>query len=286
MTAASPDIMRHQTDLSDREFRRISQIASMTAGLVIPEAKAAMVHSRLSRRMRKLSIGTIEEYIARVENGDADELKEMISVLTTNVTSFFREDHHFQRLIRDIAPGLLKNCASGGKARIWSAGCSTGAEPYSVAISLLDHSESFARTDLKILATDIDQNVLSTARSGTYRDEMLNGISDAQKKRYFSRQSSSQDLQVKPALRDLIRFRELNLIRPWPMSGMFDVIFCRNVVIYFDQETQSEIWEKFRNLLNPGGWLFVGHSERVPVGSGFVNVGMTTYRREPVSRHI
>jgi len=266
-----------QDAIPEREFRRIVKIAQDQAGLMIPGSKAAMVRSRITKRMRKLSIDDLSAYLDRVEGGDKDEMREMISVLTTNVTSFFREDHHFATLTEEVIPGLLARAQRGEKVRIWSAGCSTGAEPYSIAMTLLEHSDAFLSTDTRILASDIDQHVLATGREGRYAADLLKTLPPQRVSRFFS--AEGDFCRVKPELSKMISFRELNLIGQWPMKGMFDVIFCRNVVIYFDEPTQDMIWARFKSLMHPGGWLFVGHSERVPDRSGFLTAGNTTYRK-------
>ena len=272
------DTKRENDTLPADEYRRIAKVARSAAGLMIPESKSAMVRSRLAKRMRVLGIERVSAYLDRVEGGDTDELREMVAVLTTNVTSFFREDHHFKLLASDIADGLLAKARAGGKVRIWSAGCSLGAEPVSIAITLLEHSTAFLTTDTRILATDIDQHVLASAKSGTYAQDMVRGISPEYMKRYF-RPCDGQMVAVSNDVRKMISFRELNLIGAWPMRGRFDLIFCRNVAIYFDEETQSAIWSRFAECLVPGGWLFVGHSERVPDMIGLKTAGNTAYRK-------
>lgn len=278
MTGAGVDIKTDHDTLSADQYRRIAKIARDAAGLMIPESKAAMVRSRLSRRMRVHGIESVSDYLDRIEAGDADELREMIAVLTTNVTSFFREDHHFKTLSTDIADGLLQKARSGNRVRIWSAGCSLGAEPISIAITLLEHSSAFLGSDTRILATDIDRHILSAAKTGLYPEDMLRDLTPDQKQRYF-RAAENQKIGVSDDIKRMISFRELNLIGAWPMRGQFDVIFCRNVAIYFDEETQAGVWSRFAESLVPGGWLFVGHSERVPDSIGLKPSGNTAYRK-------
>lgn len=260
------------------QFQRIAALARETAGLTIPESKSAMVRSRIARRMRKLSIDDVDQYIKRIETGDGEELREMIAVLTTNVTSFFREDHHFQMLSQDLAQDFAEKAKAGERVRIWSAGCSLGAEPFSIAITLLEHSPAFLGTDTRILATDIDQHVLAKAKAGSFSVDMVRDMSSARRSRYFT-STGDDTVSATPDIQRLVTFRELNLIGPWPMRGQFDLIFCRNVAIYFDEETQARIWSRFADALLPGGFLFVGHSERVPEKIGLQNAGNTAYQK-------
>lgn len=278
MTQLATHIPAPESGLSDRDFRRIAAIAHDAAGLMIPESKAAMVRSRLAKRMRKLALDDIGAYLDRVEGGDGPELREMISVLTTNVTSFYRESHHFDLMTKDIVSGLREKAERGERVRLWSAGCSTGAEPYTMAMTLLEHSPTFQRSDTRILATDIDRAILAVGKSGVYTPERVQGLPPAERARYF-KPLDNGTYEALPSIRRLITFRELNLISSWPMTGLFDIIFCRNVTIYFDEATQTDIWTRFFHCLAPGGWLFVGHSERVPDAVGFQSAGNTVYRK-------
>lgn len=269
--------------LSDAAFARITAIAHREAGLFIADGKAAMVRTRLARRLRALKLSDFESYCSYVESSEGrDELGMMISALTTNVSHFFREDHHFETLKKTILPGLIEKARQGEKIRIWSAGCSNGQEPYSIAMTLLE-SNIPHNADIKILASDIDPNVVAHGREGLYPSTMATGLDEAHRDKYFTREVMDTDeaWRAKPELKSLISFRVLNLLQPWPMHGKFDVIFCRNVVIYFDAPTQDKLWERFANILKPSGWLFLGHSERVSHGamSKFKNSGMTTYQR-------
>lgn len=291
VTNASRVPPRNKPEMNEEAFAAISAIAYSEAGLAISPTKSAMVHTRLARRLRSLNLGSYQEYCAFVES-DAGHLerREMISALTTNVSHFFREDHHFELLRTKVLPLLSSKLESGEKIRIWSAGCSNGQEPYSLATVLLSEEKIPANADIKILATDIDPKVISFAKQGCYDSQMIAGLPEDLRDKYFHQQPAaagsnhSEIWQANQEIKDLITFRELNLLRPWPMKGKFDIIFCRNVVIYFDEKTQEALWQKFSDQMSPGAWLFLGHSERVSEAhlDTLPPAGMTTYRRAPV----
>lgn len=272
--------------LTPEQFATISSLAHKEAGLVFPASKSALVSSRLAKRLRESKISDFEEYCSYVSSSDGkNELRLMISALTTNISSFFRENHHFEFLMKDVFPELAHQAKAGKRIRIWSAGCSVGMEAYSIGMTLLEVLPQAPSLDVKILASDIDPNVLVVGKNGTYDERQLSAISPDLRKKYFSTPSSTDQgkFQAHQNLRSLTTFRELNLLEQWPISGTFDIIFCRNTVIYFDDQTQGKLWPRFQNALAPGGWLFVGHSERVPETSNtdFENRGMTMYQRSP-----
>ena len=268
--------------MPDRVFDAIVRIAKDEAGLMITEKKRALVQSRVSRRLRALELSDFDAYLQRVSSGeDPGELANMISVLTTNVSSFFRENHHFDTLRSQILPELLNRAVRGERIRLWSAGCSSGQEPYTLAMLLLEQDPTAARLDVKILATDIDQSILQRARSAEYDQEQMSSVPHAFQDKYFAAAEENDGHRVvAETVRNLVSFRELNLLKDWPMRGLFDVIFCRNVVIYFDETTQRGLWPRFRSKLRHGGSMFVGHSERIPEpgGFGFEASGVTSYR--------
>ncbi len=275
---------RARPKLDQKAFERIAAIALADAGLDIAPSKMAMVHTRLARRLRALGLADYEAYCSLIESPEgSDERREMISSLTTNVSHFFREDHHFERLVQEVLPGLRKKIEAGQRVRIWSAGCSNGQEPYTIAMSILENYALPEQADLRILASDIDPKVVAFARRGAYDERMVSGVAAELLEKYFTRQKTGTGTTwvTSQQLKRLISFRELNLLKPWPMQGKFDVIFCRNVVIYFNEETQQELWKNFARILHPGGWLFLGHSERV--SEHYLDLlspaGMTTYRR-------
>jgi chemotaxis protein methyltransferase CheR len=270
-------------EMSDVVFASVSRIAHREAGLVLAQSKMAMVKSRLTRRLRVLKLPSFEDYIEFVENpGNASEMPFLVSALTTNVSHFFREKHHFDRLKSEVLPPLLKKAAAGGRVRIWSAGCSNGQETYSLAMTLLEMDPNILSRDVRILGTDIDNDVLQTAREGFYANTMLSGLEDQHLRDWFSAESleGEEGYRVSQKLRDLVTYRKLNLHGDWPMNGCFDIIFCRNVVIYFDEDTQTCLYQRFQNILSDDGWLFLGHSERIgeAANSLFTSSGVTAYR--------
>ncbi|NNE52942.1 MAG: protein-glutamate O-methyltransferase CheR [Sulfitobacter sp.] len=268
--------------LDAESFRAIADLAYSESGLTLVPEKLSMVQSRLRHRLRKLGLGDFAQYCALVksEAGHA-ERRHLISALTTNVSHFFREKHHYDRLI-EIFCAKLPELRAGQSMRIWSAGCSNGQEAVSVAIALLEVARDAGNLDLRILGTDIDPQVVQFAREGRYPERLLGGVSEAQRAQFFhrTRSGSEETLEISPTVRSLLRFNELNLLASWPMSRRFDVILCRNVVIYFDQATQLALWPRFHTALNPDGVLILGHSERIadPAKYGFEAAGPTTYR--------
>ena len=274
---------QHSPDMSETDFQVIADIAHQEAGLVFTPEKASLVRSRINRRLRKLGIKRFSDYIAYITSPKGEgEQKSMIYSLTTNISSFFRESHHFDLFANKVFPQLLSNARNGGRVRIWSAGCSSGQEPYSIAMTMHSIAPDISKLDVKVLATDIDADVLEVAKTGFYHSSEIENIIKNYRNEYFS--PSTSDTQngylIDNRIRSLITFRELNLLHDWPMNGLFDVIFCRNVVIYFDETTQLRLWPRFEKATAPKGWLFVGHSERLSekLDTCFQNVGPTTYR--------
>ena len=269
--------------LSDGQFCAIAELAEAEAGLSIPNSKKTLVQSRISRRMRVLRISSFAEYLTLVTAAENEnERRELVSVLTTNVSSFFRERHHFDHFA-SILPALLNRGNGAKHLRIWSAGCSRGQEPFSIAMEILRACPDARNHDIRILASDIDPAILVRASEGTYCEADLGGVSPEDRARYFDKADGTPDrYRASADLKALVRFRELNLHGNWPMAGRFDAIFCRNVVIYFDDARQRLLWPRFHAALQPGGWLYLGHSERIsPHGSsGFTSKGVTVYQRE------
>ncbi|NNE89891.1 MAG: hypothetical protein HKN27_17620 [Silicimonas sp.] len=266
--------------LSDQAFQRIAKIAISDAGLLIPPSKKALVQSRLSRRMRALGLVSVDAYIDKVESAkDVAERRELISILTTNVSSFYREDHHFEHLRSHVFKRFEQKLLAHERVRIWSAGCSSGQEPYTIAMEIIKNLSLSARSDILVLGTDIDPAILERARKGVYSEAETSSINSDDRDRLFVRQGASFHACEK--LRSLVRFRELNLHSTWPMAGPFDAIFCRNVLIYFDDAHQKALWPRFRSKLTPDGFLYLGHSERIhPLEkSGFISQGATIYQK-------
>ena len=269
--------------LTSDDFQQIAAMLHADAGIYLPESKATLVYSRLAKRVRALGLENFRDYCALVGSSDGiGERQRMLAALTTNVTHFFREPHHFEHLKRQVLPPLLDAASRGARIRIWSAGCSSGQEPFSIALTIISLMPNAASHDVKVLATDIDPYVVERGRQATYSDAALAGVPVDLRNRHFvhTRGNGENVWAATDGLRKLVAFRELNLNGPWPMKGPFQAIFCRNVVIYFDERTQQNIWSRFAPLLTPGGWLYVGHSERVsgPAASMFSSDGITTYR--------
>lgn len=263
------------------DFMSIAQMLYDDAGIALQESKASLVYSRLAKRLRALGLENFRDYCRLVAGADGiSERQNMLASLTTNVTRYFREPHHFDHLRTKVLPDLVARARAGGRVRIWSAGCSTGQEPYTIALTVLGAMPEAADRDVRILATDIDPNVVATGRAAVYSDEAVQPVPKPLRDRWMVRvKDGARDAWgCGEEMRRLVSFRELNLMGNWPMKGRFDVIFCRNVVIYFDEPTQARIWSRFAPLLNPGGRLYVGHSERVSDMTKFETDGLTTYR--------
>ena len=267
--------------LSDAEFAAVTRLIHRETGIVITSTKKSMLESRLSRRVRGLGLNSLSDYVTVLRGPGAEaERRGLVSAVTTNVTGFFREPHHFKALAQ-IGKPLVERARSGGRVRLWSAGCSTGQEAFSMAATLLDLAPDIARYDLRILATDIDPVVIETARTGVFDHHSLGERPPPELARFLKDGPQAGQMVVSTELRDLIRFEELNLLPTWPFQGNFDVIFCRNVVIYFDAETRRDLWMRFAARMPEGGMLFIGHSERMDprLDPFFAPVGVTQYRR-------
>lgn len=266
-----------------QDFKRIAALLYDLAGISLPDSKATLVYSRLAKRLRTLGLRSFTEYCAFVASDKGhDESQEMLRALTTNVTRFFREPHHFDDLRANILEPIADQVRAGRRLRLWSAASSSGQEPYSMAFTVLSVWPNAADLDIRILGTDIDTNVLATGRAAVYEESLLEGIPAAARNQYFERDPSDRRaFRVCESARSLVAFRELNLNGPsWPMKGPFDAIFCRNVVIYFDEPTQERVWSRFAPLIAPGGRLYVGHSERVGASvTAFESCGLTAYRK-------
>jgi chemotaxis protein methyltransferase CheR len=270
--------------MDEADFAAIARHIHRETGIVISPAKRSMLVSRLSRRLRQLNLGDFAAYAALIASPEGEgERQALISAITTNVTGFFREPHHFTSLA-ELLPDLIARARSGGRVRLWSAGCSTGQEPYSIAATILEQAPDAARHDIRILATDIDPAVIDEARRGVYPSRSIGENLPPAMTRLLSRGPGRDTYTVDDAARRLIRFEVLNLLHPWPFNGQFDVIFCRNVVIYFDRDTRVQLWTRFAERLPPGSTLFLGHSERMDtqIDALFTPCGLTQYRRSGV----
>jgi len=267
---------------TEGDFRKIAAMVHGDAGIALHETKATLVYSRLAKRLRALGLANFQDYCALVAGADGvDERQRMLAALTTNVTRFFREPHHFDHLRDKVLPPLLAAARAGRKVRLWSAACSSGQEPYSIAMTILSAAPDAASLDIKILATDIDPNMVADARNGVYAEGLMPGVSDEHRRRWTAPVAGRPGfVRMSDQARALITFNELNLIGDWPMKAQFAAIFCRNVAIYFDDDTQARLWSRFAPLLPVGGVLYIGHSERVagPAADHFAPDGITTYR--------
>ena len=267
--------------LSDTDFLRVRTRALELAGLAISGSKRTLVVSRLSPRVRDLGLDSFAAYLDMVEGPDADpERQAFVNALTTNVTRFFREEHHFDHLVRHVERLLAnppRHSPDGRpRLRIWSAGCSTGQEPYSIAASLLSAHPQLRDWDLRILATDIDTDVIARACRGRYRADDIAELSLKQAALFPP--GGGGMLQMPAEWRRLITFKPLNLLDHWPMRGPFDAVFCRNVAIYFDKPTQTALFTRLAGVLAAGGTLYIGHSENLGAAAArFQPAGTTAY---------
>jgi chemotaxis protein methyltransferase CheR len=265
--------------LGEREFERIRERLYDVAGISLSDAKRTLVIARLSKVIRGLKLPSFDAYLEYLETqGTANDAQEFVNALTTNLTRFWREEHHFTHLIHYVGDLVkTRTSVSEKRLRIWSAGCSTGQEPYTIALSLLAAYPELKRWDFKILATDIDTSVIAKAATATYPEGELNGLSP-ERARLFERTGDGR-IRIPKPVAEIVSFKQLNLMASWPMKGPFDAIFCRNVAIYFDKPTQGEVFSRLGAILAPGGFLYIGHSENLGSGSaGFRLVGKTIYQ--------
>ncbi len=266
--------------LTDRDFKRLSKFIESELGIKMPDSKRIMLESRLHKRLKALQMDNYETYCDYVfsQEGQEKELFQMINIVTTNKTDFFRESSHFDYLVSHIMPYF-----GSGTVTVWSAGCSTGEEPYTIAMVLERYRESNRQIDFRILATDISTNVLDTAKKAIYQADRVEGVPMEYKRKYMlkSKNSASTQIRMKPEIRGKISFARFNLMDPdFPMRRNFEIIFCRNVLIYFDKQRQKYLLERFFERLIPGGFLFLGHSETLTgLDIGFHQLVPTVYQK-------
>lgn len=264
-----------------QDFEFLRRIANQRTGIVVTDDKFDMFYSRLSRRVRKLGLGDFAQYCELIRNdSNGEEALELINAITTNLTAFFRENHHFEYLANTLIPELLTQRGQSRTIKAWSAGCSTGEEPYSLAMTLLECLP--AGWQAQILATDIDSNVLERAASGIYAYERVKDLAPSRLKRWFKRGKGHQDgkVRVKTEVRELVHFAQLNLMENWQVDGPMDFMFCRNVIIYFDKNSKIRLMDRYADALAPGGLLFIGHSESLyKISDRFQLIGNTIYRK-------
>lgn len=270
-------------ELSETDFVALARFIHEATGIHLPPGKRLLMQTRLAKRLRAFGLPNFAAYRDLIESGrDGEEIGRMISALTTNVTRFRREPHHFDDLARNVLPGLAAAAREGRRVRLWSAGCATGEEPYTLAFEVLRLCPEAARLDLRILATDLDPEAIARAEAGIYPEATLEPLDAALRRQFFRPAPGAPGRwQVIEAARALIRFRVLNLIGDWPFSGGFDVIMCRNVVIYFDAATQDRLWQRFATLQRRAGdRLYIGHSESLSAAArAFYRADGTGYTR-------
>jgi chemotaxis protein methyltransferase CheR len=269
-------------EMREDDFAALRALVKTHTGISLGVEKRALVYSRLARRLRALGLKTFRQYREHLETDSAAELGLFRDAITTNLTSFFREPHHFAHLREHVLQPLMTRPDGGRRLRIWSAGCSTGEEPYSIAMTVAETLGDLRRWDVRILATDLDSQVLATASRGCYAESRMGGLSAARRARFFAAggPEAPADNTIVTSLRDMITFKQLNLMDELPMKGPLDVIFCRNVIIYFDKETQAALLRRMAGKQHSGQLLFLGHSENIARLSGVYSLlGDTVYRR-------
>lgn len=284
LASPSPFATGHSVfKITDAEFQRLREFIHAHTGIALSDHKRALVYARLARRLRHHRLASFAEYYALLTERDpeGEELVEMINCITTNKTDFFREPHHFRFLAEHVFPQVRAR-AGTRRLRLWSAGTASGEEAYTLAMAVREAFPALESWDIRILATDIDTRVLAHAERGEYLLEQAERVPKALLQRYFyqGEGSNAGHVQAKPALKELIRFRRLNLMDdPWPMRGHFDVIMCRNVIIYFDRPTQHRLIERLTQMLRPDGYLMLGHSESlVDAGGKLRHMSQSVYQ--------
>jgi len=273
--------------LGDAEFEFIRHVVFENAGIALGPNKRQLVQGRLARRLRELHLPSYEAYCDHVREAGPEELVGLINAITTNVTAFFREKHHFEALAAFMLPEALQRNRHSRRVRIWSAGCSSGEEAYCIAMVAREVLPPGQKWDLKILATDIDSDMVATAQRGVYPLDRLASVSEDRLRRHFRKgvREHAGTAKVTSEVAQLVTFRTLNLMHAWPMRGPFDIVFCRNVMIYFDQATRERLVERFADIIVPDGYLCLGHSESIHGAGPYRLVGKTIYRRTGASIH-
>jgi chemotaxis protein methyltransferase CheR len=280
---ASATFVTELADLAERDFVVLSDMVHRETGIMLPDTKRELVRSRLGKRLRMHGMSRFHDYLRLIES-DLRERAAALDALTTNHTSFFRECHHFDHFAAEVRPALLRRAATGGRVRLWSSACSSGEEPLSLAMTLLggDRQEGtrIAASDAMILATDLSSTVIARAKAASYPLATTAAVPRPLASAWL-RNDDGQSV-VDPVCAGLVRYRELNLMTDWPFQGKFDVIFCRNVMIYFDEPTKERLQRRLVERLIPGGHLYIGHSERL-IGIAAEQcraIGHTIYRKD------
>jgi chemotaxis protein methyltransferase CheR len=261
-TATSAPGNDSEFPFTEADFKAIAALVYEHSGIVLGAHKRDMVYGRLARRLRALRLGSFREYCKLLDGSDGpDEIGSLINAITTNLTKFFRESHHFEHFQKSALAEIWKaSPAEKPRVRVWSAGCSTGEEPYSIAMTAMASKREAGRDwDFRVLATDLDTAVLNKAQTAVYSQSAMDEVPAQMRDASFEKHSTG--VRVTPAVRALVTFNQLNLLGAWPMKGPFDAIFCRNVMIYFDAETKATLIARLHAMLKNNGWLYVGHSE-------------------------
>ena len=267
---------------TDADFSFIQKLVAERTGIVLTDIKRTMVYSRIARRIRQCGVKDFAQYCDLLKAGDESELVSFTNAITTNLTSFFRESHHFEYLAKTVLPELEKT-KKDKRIRVWSAGCSSGEEPYSIAMTIMDHFKNKPDWDIKILASDLDFEMVEKASKGVYKEDRVTGLDKKHLRNYVKKGKGNLAGMVKMDSRliDMITFKQLNLLHEWPFKGPFDFMFCRNVVIYFNKDTQRELFDRYANILDDNSPLFIGHSESLfKVTDRYKSLGQTIYRKE------
>jgi chemotaxis protein methyltransferase CheR len=285
-----PNLLRDSTGIhrlrefafGNEDFEALRKLVKQVTGINLSDQKRELVYGRLTRRLRALQLKSFAEYRERLANDGGGEIAELCNAITTNLTAFFREPHHFEYLREHMLAPLAADPGGTRRLRLWSAGCSTGEEAYSLAITILEALPDAKRWDIRILATDIDSDVLERGQRGVYAAERVRNLSPQRRARFFTERQEREGLcyEVTSEVAALITFKQLNLMHALPMRGPLDAIFCRNVVIYFDKDTQRDLFARVAQLQRPGDLLFLGHSESLfKVTEAYSLIGKTVYRR-------
>jgi chemotaxis protein methyltransferase CheR len=280
--SAEVEIRAREFHFTDSDFTALRILVKEMTGINLAESKRELVYGRVSRRLRVLGLSSFGAYRELLESGDGSELVAFCNALTTNLTSFFRESHHFDYLRDEFLAPRRSADRRTERIRIWSSACSSGEEPYSIAMTIVETIPDWQQWDIKILATDLDSDILARAQRGCYNADRVKGLEPNRLARFFkeSREGAEHTYQVTPELANLITFKKINLMHDLPMSGPLDAIFCRNVVIYFDKDTQRALFARIAKVQRSGNLLFLGHSETLfKVSDDYALIGRTVYRR-------
>ncbi len=277
-------LLEREFEFTRSDFDYLRQIVNSRTGIVVADEKIDMFYSRLARRVRQLGLSNFTEYCDLIKNErEGVEATQLINAITTNLTSFFREAYHFDFIAESLIPDLFSANPKQRRLRVWSAGCSSGEEPYSIAITLNYLGLAARGWDIEIMATDIDSNVLEHAAAGVYGADQIQSIPERYVKSGFLRGKGGRfgKVRIKPEVRRMVKFAQLNLNSSWSLPEPVDIVFCRNVIIYFDKESKKVLVNRIAENLKPGGYLFIGHSESLfRVSDRFELVGKTIYRKK------